>query len=304
MNRFKRLAGHQGFSLIELMVVLVILGVITIAAFGSHQTAKRTTFTQEELVEVQHNLRFALEQMARDIRMSGFLIPDGDTPLSAATANSLTLQAASSKTQVARINTAFTSPSNPSTTQNVTIAWADMVDLFDVGHYVRILRPSNNTQPLDRVLEITAKDNSVPRLTLSGFTQAVQFQPGDMIVRVFDGNTDEDSNPNTSAPAHPNTVTYALVDDPDSTDANMHILQRSATGTENKSIASKISALEFSYLLDNNTETSSPSASQRESIRAVRITLTGETDTTQTGAADISGVRTRAFSHLVRIRNR
>lgn len=298
-----RPGNREGFSLVELLVVMAIMGLVVAAIYSLNQTSQRSAYTQDEVVEVQQNLRIAMDQIARDVRMSGFLIATDEAPLSAATASTLTIRSASVLGHAARITASFSSPSSTSTVQQISVALADEADLFESGQYVRIMRPATETQPLDRVLTVTGKDRTVPCVRVSGFNSTQDFLAGDMIVRVLDANADSDDDPNTNSPAHPNTISYALVDDPDSTDSDMKLLQRTATGLAAETVAMKITDLQFSYLIVDGTETSSPTATQLEDVRAVRITLSGATDATKTGQDSYSGVKSRSISSVVRLRN-
>jgi len=286
----RKLLAVKGFTLVELLIVMAITGVVVMAIYSLHRTSLRSATTQDEVVELQQNLRIALDQMARDVRLAGFMVPSAQTALSTASATSLTLRLGTTTGQVARVGDDFTSPSDVATERNVGIASAEMVDMFDSGQYVRIIRPEDGSQPRDRVFEVAAKDRTVPRLVLKGFDLAIDYLAGDMLVRVLDTSS-----------AHPATVSYALVDDPDSVDPAMQLLQRTATGLSAETVAIKVTALAFSYLLEDGTETNAPT--DLGEVRAVRITLTGATDATKTGSSQYSGVKTRRVTSVVKIRN-
>jgi prepilin-type N-terminal cleavage/methylation domain-containing protein len=71
----------RGFTLVEILVVLVIMGLVCAAVYTTFISTQRQAYTQDEVVEVQQNLRAALDYMMRDIRMAGFLTPPGQNPL-------------------------------------------------------------------------------------------------------------------------------------------------------------------------------------------------------------------------------
>jgi type IV pilus assembly protein PilW len=64
--------GQRGFSLVELMVAMTI-GLIVLAGIGYMYIESRRSFTSmDNLSRMQENGRYALEIMARDIRMAGY----------------------------------------------------------------------------------------------------------------------------------------------------------------------------------------------------------------------------------------
>src|SRR5574341_1873842 len=67
--------NRSGFTLIEVLIVAAMLGIVMGAIYSLYVTHQRTAYTQEEEVDVQQNLRIAMDSISRDIRMSGFLIP-------------------------------------------------------------------------------------------------------------------------------------------------------------------------------------------------------------------------------------
>ncbi len=68
----KKSNPRQGFTLVELMVTLVIAFVITGAAYAAYVVQQKNYTVQEDVAEMQQNIRVALEVMAREMRMAGF----------------------------------------------------------------------------------------------------------------------------------------------------------------------------------------------------------------------------------------
>lgn len=68
----KRGPNKRGVTLIELLVGLVISAVIVAGVYRVFITQTRTYAVQEQVVEVQQNIRGAMELMLRDIRMAGY----------------------------------------------------------------------------------------------------------------------------------------------------------------------------------------------------------------------------------------
>jgi len=296
--------GERGFTLVEIMVVLVILGLATIAMYGVFEANRKSAYKQEDLVEVQQNLRIAMGQVGRDVMLAGFMLPAGQA-IATAGSNSLTLQVASQRGVGVRIDidSPFDSPADPSTDVAIKVASAEMTDLLEADQYVRIIRPGDFSQPVDQVLKVQSVSRTAPSVTVRGFNASGTYRKGYMMVRVIDANSDTDDNPNTNPPAHPNTITYSLIDDPDSADPAMFLLRREATGETGQTLAKNITALELSYLLEDGAEVDSLPAgdSRLAEIVAVRITLTGALDATRTAS---TGGATRALTNVISLRNR
>lgn len=335
MNSLGR-KNQAGFTLVELLIVAALLGIVMTAVLGLVQVSQRQAYTTEEVVDVQQNLRVALEWMSRDLRMAGLVVGadeiiqddpasllcndmngDGDC-LDGGESEELVFQTCSAPGLVGRIGgpADIETTASSGTNQPIPLATVEMVrSLMDVDPldtevvYVRILRPATRHQPLDRVFTVKGESltASPPELVLQGFNAATLLKPGDLVFRVIDPDLDGDNDPNTNPPEHPNLSRYRLVDAP-SGDGAQYYLARVPTGVDPDDedsfeiIATKITGVDLAYLREGGTGL--------EHIRAVRITLTGATDTTQTGMAGYaapgsgSNVKTRSLTTIVNLRNR
>jgi type IV pilus assembly protein PilW len=64
-------AGKQGFTLIELIVAMAIVGVALGSIYGVFISSNRSYHTQDEVAEVQQGVRVGLAFMVRDLRLAG-----------------------------------------------------------------------------------------------------------------------------------------------------------------------------------------------------------------------------------------
>lgn len=71
MNRLK-MSGQAGFSLIELMIAMLLGLMLTAGAIQVLLSTQQSYRLQENMSRVQENGRFAVELIARDLRMTGF----------------------------------------------------------------------------------------------------------------------------------------------------------------------------------------------------------------------------------------
>lgn len=63
--------GMNGFSLIELLIVMAIVGVVMGAIYGVFISSNRSYRTQERVADAQQSVRVGVDFMVRDIRMAG-----------------------------------------------------------------------------------------------------------------------------------------------------------------------------------------------------------------------------------------
>lgn len=63
---------EHGFTLVELLVAMAITAVVMAAVYSLYKTQQDSYIAQDQVVEMQQNVRASLYQMARDLRMAGF----------------------------------------------------------------------------------------------------------------------------------------------------------------------------------------------------------------------------------------
>ena len=80
-NRMERgtVRSDHGFTMIEMMVSVAIFAVVTLAAFAVLSSSQTTSVTMDQTVQIQQNVRMALDLMTRDIRMTGYANPPAGT---------------------------------------------------------------------------------------------------------------------------------------------------------------------------------------------------------------------------------
>lgn len=291
---------QAGFSLIELLIVVAIMGVVMLAIMNLFQNTQRSAYTQEDVVEVQQNLRNAIDLMVRDIQMSGFMNTSTAPPITSAPPFlcrdldsdgscldageffSLVLPTASPYGRTARIDQdlVIPDPVAPTDNINITVALPEMSDLFDIGQDVRVIRPASHGDIFGHSLEIAGANRTIPRLTLTAFPAGDaggQIKTGDLIVRVVPAGT------------FPGSISYSL------NQADATLIRNNGSG--NEIVAEGITAADFSYLLTDGTRPTAPTASQLADIQAVEVTLTGQANT-------INGDKTREITSVIALRNR
>ncbi len=289
------------------MVVLAILGVLIAAIFSLYNMQHKMTHIEEDVVDVQQNVRAGIDGISSDLRTAGFLVTAGANPVGALISDagvngsdSVTVNTASATGTIARIDADLSANIVAGTPITLTISSSDNVNFFKVGDIVRIISGADKSQPVNTYFTITALVAGPPATismspAVSGATTL--FKSGYIIARTA-----------SSAPdTYPNTIQYCI--GPAAACANgvtcttgqtclMRIVNNSP-GADSV-VATNIQNLDFKYILDGSTaEVDVPA--NNALIRAVRITITGQT--VQTAA--LSGTpKSRQLTTVVKIRNR
>jgi type IV pilus assembly protein PilW len=63
---------HKGFTLVEILVALAISGVLMTGIYAAYKTQQDSYLAQEQVAEMQQNIRASLDVMARELRLAGF----------------------------------------------------------------------------------------------------------------------------------------------------------------------------------------------------------------------------------------
>lgn len=334
----KLLTNKRGFTLIELLIVMGMLGMVVAAIYSLYSTHQKTAYTTDEVVEVQQNLRIAMDSITRDVRMAGFLIPRTGTvgyttPINAVLTSNNAAGAAAQplpvpdnvNSDVITINALSTFGTyariDPPPDQTVPYpggAWdfpvdsPDSVDMFNTGDSVRVVRTADRTEPLvgGAVFSVTvlpANRTATPRptITLTGPATATVYQRGDIIVKVR-------AAPAVNTISPPSTITYCLGPSATCPDAvppcpagQLCLMRIENIGSANpvtNPVAANMAGLQFRYLMDDNTESPLPAADKFSQIRAVRVLLIGQTSTT----VALSGgqPKIRQVESVIQLRNR
>lgn len=66
------LKNSDGFTLVELLVTLAISGILMTGVYTAFMSQQNSYLAQEQVVEMQQNIRAGLDIMVRDIRMAGY----------------------------------------------------------------------------------------------------------------------------------------------------------------------------------------------------------------------------------------
>lgn len=77
-DKTERLLQEHGFTLVELMIAMVISGFVMAALYSTYVVQQKHALAQEQVAEMQQNLRAGMNYLIREIRLAGF-DPTGET---------------------------------------------------------------------------------------------------------------------------------------------------------------------------------------------------------------------------------
>lgn len=311
---------NKGFTLVELMVAIAILGLVLMAITTTFIGQRRSGLTQDDVADAQQSVRIGLETLARDIRNAGLLIPKNGATFPVATAGifNITLTVGSVTDIYATIENPTDADGNiTGLTDPITFTVNDARDFQNrSGSEVRIVRPSTGDEPGrdDGAKDVcyTATYISPTELSLAyvsstslptGGIADITFAPGDTIFL------------HDCASAWPVQIIYSLDPDPGPTGTpdttlsrnllrngeiiaqNIVVPDANIDGTADDRDSDGRPDSLFIYLDRNGNETA-----DRANITAVKVDIT--TGTTRNVAQLDNQARTRQLTSLVRIKNK
>lgn len=307
----KQTSNARGFTLVELLIVVAMLGLVLGAVFTIYTSQMKRAFSQEEVLDIQQNLRFSLDAISRDLTMAGVLLPAGITPLAAASgANQIIINTPSADGRMARVTVAaLTGATVLKVEPAVRPTDPNPLDGFTAGDNLRIIRPDIRTSTAGPL--VVQLVNRVANTITVSTPIADDVAVGDMLVKTANNSP------------LPHTIDYRLVPGGTTIPAapaagayncpgnqNQQCLVRRVSGTNppllisEDIIATNLSSLTFAYVSDADTTTAPPAPGlpvPSDLTRAVRVTVQGATS--KTANISVTG-RTRSITSVIKLRNR
>jgi len=283
---------NKGFTIIETLMVLAMLGIVMGAIFSLYITHLKNAYAQDETIEMQQNLRMAMESISRTLKNAGTLVPLTTTPLEAFgnSSSSVQVNTASSDGVYAR---SMTNRTNRASNFAIYSSKVDSTNGFSAGDKVRLINPLAAAPVFATYTTILISDTPTAQslhLTGSGvFVTGSDVKPGDIFAKAA----------STTAPRTHDSVLFFISSGTIATGlvcpTNQQCLVRSTNGTP-EILASYISKLRFSYIDESGTESATAPA-ELNTIRSVRVTIDGIATTS-------TGPKYKQLTSLIMLRNK
>lgn len=272
------LKQNKGLSMIELIVVLLLSTLLTAALYRTFIGQQRVYATQEQVVDMQQNIRVAISRMMSDIRMAGFGNVSSVLPVTftGGTFNNilnLDTPVANSLTLITSLNTTSTLTTQASGGQNQIVV-STLTDsqgnpLFDTAN-----RKYLSIGGLESHI-ITSIESGTKTITLNG-ALTYNHPVGTPVFTI-------------------RAITYQVAN----VDGILTLVRNENIGEGNQPQADHIEGLQFVYLDGAGNPTANP-----PDIRLVQITVTARADSEDPELARVGdGFRRRQITSNIHLRN-
>ncbi len=272
----KDLKSSAGFSLVEMVVATAILGIIVSSALFLYLTQQKQWLIQEQVAEMQQNVRVSMDELTRNLRMAGygnfpagldFMLSDDTDP------DSLTLRQNRSGCLVTL---------GKSTLSN-TMHSRDDVGCFESGLRAFIWDDTGQQEWF-----------TVDHVDTNEGDGWYEIHADSNLVNIFY----EDNDPQVMVMAE---VKYYI---DQTTDQSHPVLMRSTNGLPAQAFAEDIEDFQVVYLMKDGSTTSAPAS--LGDVRVVRIELWARTRRQDPGWTDDDfedGYRRRTLTSWIDVRN-
>jgi len=271
MDLLNALKNRKGITLIELLIALVISALLIASLYRTFIGQQKTYIVQEQVVEMQQNVRAAIIKMISEIRMAGF----GNLDL-AAGVNGITnviTPSANSITILGALRQISTLEAGAQAGQNL-ITLASATDAFDGATYHRYISIGGLESNI-------VSGRSGNELTLQN-PVTMNYPANTPIFKIH-------------------AITYGIREA-----AGVPVLFRdlysNTAGSQRVTVAENIENLQFEYFDANGALLSLPIANP-ELIRMVRVTVTARTIRSDTDFKVGDGFRRRTIASNIYVRN-
>lgn len=274
--------NRRGVTLIELLLALAISAILIAGIYRTFISTQRSYMVQDQVVEMQQNMRAAINRMMREIRMVNFgRIVNFDPVTGTFVSNLLPIHIPGPPPQI--FPTVLTT--NPD-------------DITILGGFEQIRTASGVP------ITVVSFDPTIPSITLSHTTD--EFDGANSRLLSIGGDESflvQSRSERTlildRTPTNPvghfvfkiHAVRYYV-------DANQILRRDAFTGARNQPMAENIESIQFQYFTANGSQTLIPN-----STTAVQVTVTARTKDPDPSYSEEGGFRRRQIVSMIQLRN-
>jgi prepilin-type N-terminal cleavage/methylation domain-containing protein len=269
---------NGGFTLIELLIVLVLSSILMAGLYRTFIGQQKTYTVQDQVADMQQNVRVAIDKMTREIRMAGY---GGGT-------NILSVFNSSTNyvNNFSQIITLGDNVNNVGTNDDrITVILADQVGVLTSN----ALKTSTTLlfNGADQLFNTTTKKY----LNLNGQNNYVVSGVSSSSITVAPLSEDHLAN-------EPVYLVKAITYELGTVDGKPTLRRNENTGGGLQSLAESIENLQFVYYDSNGIVTATPA-----DIRMIKVTVRAKTDRSDPDFKGGDGFRRRELASFVKVRN-
>lgn len=263
--------NQRGFTLVELLVGLLAIAAITYAALSLYITEHNQLLAQEQISDMQANMRTATEMLASAIRKGGFNLPETLSPIETDDTGPDTITVTFDSGALVAVESRY---DMASPTDELRCDLGDDISKLHDGDWAYIYDDVANVGEFFEVTRVLAGPPRIQHITMALLRN---YPAGSNILKI-------------------SRIKFFISPNDDSTSSNLMI---QLYGSQPEIFAENIIDLNFRYFLESGaivTQTNMPSL-----IRMVEIDVLGRTE-----SADpefFQDYRTRNFTLRVKVRN-
>lgn len=313
MKSIYRTRKDRGFTMVELLVVMGMFALVLTAVYSIYMVQSDSSRAQDEVVEVQQNLRISMDEMTRDIKMAGILLQQDFTcaitaiPIPSIDATGINNNGGVGGTDILTLNMASASGRYARIDQDGLVSGSTTVFPVDSAtavdpfinppatlkaRIIRATKDGNREVVVGGLFSIagTSRASVPPTISLSGLPAGVTFLNYDVIVGTTGATWPDKVMYCVGTQTSPNCPAATCPD-------NQQCLVRIENGAPSV-VATNITDLQFRYLLTDGSETDMPG--DLRMVRAIRVNISGQTVLQN---ATFGQTRTKQMESVIKTRN-
>lgn len=267
MNKFKNV---KGFTLLELLIAIVLTSIVSYAVMKVYIDQHKTYMVQDDITNVQQNVRASIDELSKNIRMAGYDLPVGLQAIYAYNTDPDTILI------VYHDNGCDTYLSAPMPQPSAELKCGTDISCFYDGQWVFIYDADSAK---GEWFEITEVQSAAFHLQHNTMALSRKYNTNALVLAMT-------------------TVKYYI---DNTTDPDHPALMRQYYGDDPQIFAENISDLQFRYEMKNGLVEDEPVLS--ENIREVFIDITGRSNSPDVDEDGVKFYRNRIFATSVYLRN-
>jgi len=273
MAREKRSFGsesvYKGFTVIELLISVFLAVIVTTAAMGIYITQHKQMLVQDEISDMQANIRAAAVELSTNIRMAGYNVPEGIPRLEAYNTNPDTIVVMFDAGNLEDVRIEHTMP-QPSA--ELRCDGHDISGVYD-GDWAYIYDPATRTGEFFEMTQVQYASSHIQHNTMP-LSRA--YPSGSLLIKM-------------------NRFKYYI----DNSDPNHPNLMMDAPGMGPQIYAENITDLNFQYMLSSGAVVDVPPS--EDMVREIIINLDARTNNPDHEFG--TPYRSRVLDTRVKVRN-